>query len=148
LQEARKKEEERKAAEEAAAAAAAEELNSRTEEPLSAEKLDTFCSSAVSGCMCLLDALPESVYRVCDLLTVVATRNGPTWRDDHLLTALVAEVAEYCLTLIDASYDCPDPKVAGVGAADEWVDNFVQREEANKLATRLHLLSLLFEVSH
>ena len=114
------------------------------EEPLSAAVLDQFCERVVSGCMCLLDALPESVYRVCDLLAVVATRNGSTWRDDHLLTALVAEIAELCLTLIEAATDCP---AKGSDGADEWVEKYVQREEANKLATRLHLLSLLFEVS-
>ena len=35
--------------------------------------------------------LPETVYRVCDLLTVVTQRNGNQWRDRTLAT-IVQEV--------------------------------------------------------
>ena len=44
-----------------------------------------------SGCLSLLDVLPETIYRVCDLIVVVADRNGDGWRDDTL-AALVKDV--------------------------------------------------------
>lgn len=45
----------------------------------------------VIGCLKLLDTLPETVYRVCELLTVVTQRNGPEWQN-MVLTSLVKEV--------------------------------------------------------
>ncbi len=44
--------------------------------------------------MQLIDTLPNSVYRVRDLICVVATRNGEKWRDE-ILTGLVAEVRSF-----------------------------------------------------
>lgn len=61
------------------------------EEPLEKETLNQFTETMMPGCMSLLDNLPESVYRICDLLVVVANRNGDKWRDD-ILNRLVAEV--------------------------------------------------------
>lgn len=34
--------------------------------------------------MSLLDNVPESVYRVCDLLVAVMQRNGVKWQEDTL----------------------------------------------------------------
>ena len=42
--------------------------------------------------MQLIDTLPETVYRVCDLIGVITNRNGAKWRD-QALTSLVAEVS-------------------------------------------------------
>lgn len=55
-----------------------------------------FLTSAViliflSGCLQLLDVLPESVYRVCNLIMVMTVRNGPQWRTE-ILTTLINEV--------------------------------------------------------
>ena len=44
-----------------------------------------------AGCMQLIDTLPETVYRVCDLIGVITNRNGAKWRD-QALASLVAEV--------------------------------------------------------
>lgn len=44
--------------------------------------------------MKLLDAIPESVYRVCELISVVTARNGKKWREDAL-TTLTKEVQCY-----------------------------------------------------
>jgi len=38
-----------------------------------------------------LDALPGTVYRICDLIVVVANRNGDVWREE-VLTEIIAEV--------------------------------------------------------
>ena len=46
----------------------------------------------LAGCMQLIDTLPETVYRVCDLIGVITNRNGAKWRD-QALTTLVAEVS-------------------------------------------------------
>ena len=54
------------------------------EEPLSAVKLDTFTSSVLDGCLKLLDALSDTVYRTCDLIVTCIQRNGPEWRDQTL----------------------------------------------------------------
>ena len=40
----------------------------------------------VLGCLSLLDTLPETVYRVCDLFLVVTQRNGIKWQKDVLST--------------------------------------------------------------
>ena len=45
----------------------------------------------IAGCLKLLDTLPETVYRVCELLTVVTQRNGQGWQN-MVLTSLVKEV--------------------------------------------------------
>ena len=44
-----------------------------------------------AGALRLLDELPETVYRVCDLIIVVTNRNGDKWRD-NMLVCLVNEV--------------------------------------------------------
>ena len=44
-----------------------------------------------AGCLQLLDTLPQSVYRVCDLLMVLTTRNGITWQTE-VLTSLISQV--------------------------------------------------------
>ena len=106
-----------------------EEPELAEEEPLSPQVLDEFCERVVSGCMCLLDALPESVYRVCDLLSDVATRNGANWRNEHLLTALVAEIAELCINLIEETTSCPISTQDNPAATDDWLDTFVNKEE-------------------
>ena len=111
--------------------------------PLEKDILDQFTETMMPGCMRLLDALPESVYRICDLLVVVSHRNGNKWRED-ILTSLVAEIAELCLKLIEAASPMTSSDKRTV---TEWAEELVTREEASKLATRLHLLSLLFEVS-
>lgn len=55
------------------------------------------------GCLSLLDTLPETVYRVCELLIVVTQRNGQQWQN-KILTALVEEVGSlgilyfYCVS--------------------------------------------------
>lgn len=47
----------------------------------------------LAGCLNLLDLLPETVYRVCDLLIVVMSRNGAQWKEETL-GALCKEVRQ------------------------------------------------------
>ena len=49
-----------------------------------------------TGCLELLDLLPETVYRVCELLIVVTQRNGQEWQNT-ILNTLVDEVGTVAL---------------------------------------------------
>lgn len=54
----------------------------KEEEPIKVDIIDEFTATKlIPGCMKLLDNLPDTVYRVCDLLVTVVYRNGPKWRD-------------------------------------------------------------------
>ncbi|GFO42891.1 E3 ubiquitin-protein ligase huwe1-like [Plakobranchus ocellatus] len=101
------------------------------EEPLDTAVLDNFTQNIFPGCLNLLDTLPETVYRVCDLLIVVMQRNGPDWQRETLgtlckaLCGLCEEMTNY--------------------AQDMNIDAMQNSASAQKFATRLHLLSLLAE---
>ena len=60
-------------------------------EPLAKEVIDEFTNQALSGCLNLLDTLPDTIYKVCDLLLEVFRRNGPDFKENVLRT-LVEEV--------------------------------------------------------
>ena len=60
-------------------------------EPLAKEVIDDFTNQALSGCLNLLDTLPDTIYKVCDLLLEVFRRNGPDFKENVLRT-LVEEV--------------------------------------------------------
>lgn len=82
MAEAKKKEEEdtvRRLAEE-------KEREHREMEPLSKAVLDEFSSKLLPGCLELASTIPESVYRVCDLISALAKRSGQVWRDNALTT--------------------------------------------------------------
>jgi E3 ubiquitin-protein ligase HUWE1 len=59
---------------------------------LSKEAIDKFTTTALSACLNLVDTLPDTVYRVCDLLITITKRNGEVWRDE-MLDTLVADVS-------------------------------------------------------
>lgn len=50
-------------------------------EPLDPQELHTFTDSMLPGCFHLLDELPDTVYRLCDLLMTAIKRSGPEYRD-------------------------------------------------------------------
>uniref|UniRef100_A0A8C1W517 HECT-type E3 ubiquitin transferase n=1 Tax=Cyprinus carpio TaxID=7962 RepID=A0A8C1W517_CYPCA len=50
-------------------------------EPLDTTELHAFTDSMLPGCFHLLDELPDTVYRLCDLLMTAIKRNGPEYRD-------------------------------------------------------------------
>lgn len=53
--------------------------------------IDEFTKTAVEQCLTLLDLMPDTVYRICDLLFTITKRNGNEWRD-NMLRQLVGEV--------------------------------------------------------
>ena len=50
--------------------------------------LDKFANNMLPGLTKILDNVPDTVYRVCDLVVVVAKKYGDQWRDNSLLYIL------------------------------------------------------------
>uniref|UniRef100_A0A4W6F1Z1 HECT-type E3 ubiquitin transferase n=1 Tax=Lates calcarifer TaxID=8187 RepID=A0A4W6F1Z1_LATCA len=50
-------------------------------EPLDPQELHAFTDSMLPGCFHLLDELPDTVYRLCDLLMTAIKRSGAEYRD-------------------------------------------------------------------
>lgn len=111
-----------------------EEIPSR--ETTITESIDEFTRSALGQCLNLLDLMPDTVYRICDLLVTITKRNGDEWRDDTL-RQLIREVGR----LVDYLIDIAESQDENAGA------RLVECEEANKLSGRLYLYTLFFEGS-
>ncbi|XP_060080556.1 E3 ubiquitin-protein ligase HUWE1-like [Ylistrum balloti] len=107
------------------------------EEPLDRTTIDQFTDTVMPGCLALLDTLPETVYRVCDLLIVVTQRNGLEWQK-RALASLVQEVQSLGQKLLTVGHICP-PEESSPN------DKKAFHPDSCKFATRLHLFSLLFE---
>ncbi|XP_076227161.1 HECT, UBA and WWE domain containing E3 ubiquitin protein ligase 1 isoform X5 [Nomia melanderi] len=103
-------------------------------EPTITSSIDEFTSTALSQCLNLLDLMPDTVYRICDLLATITKRNGDEWRDNMLLQ-LIKEIGSLVDYLIDIAKS-NDPN-AGT--------RLVECEEANKVAGRIYLYTLFFE---
>ncbi|XP_060587198.1 E3 ubiquitin-protein ligase HUWE1-like isoform X3 [Ruditapes philippinarum] len=108
-----------------------EEEKQDSQEPLDKSVLDDFTEKLFPGCLTLLDTLPETVYRVCELLIVVTQRNGQEWQN-MVLNTLVAEVKTLAKSILSLS-----------SMSD--TSNKTAETEAAKFAVRIHLFSLLFE---
>ncbi|XP_024868314.1 E3 ubiquitin-protein ligase HUWE1 isoform X2 [Temnothorax curvispinosus] len=111
-----------------------EEIPSR--ETTITESIDEFTRSALGQCLNLLDLMPDTVYRICDLLVTITKRNGDEWRDDTL-RQLIREVGR----LVDYLIEIAESQDENAGA------RLVECEEANKLSGRLYLYTLFFEGS-
>ncbi|KAL8595169.1 hypothetical protein ACOMHN_013842 [Nucella lapillus] len=115
-----------------------EQEKQEKEDPLDKSVLDDFTEGMLDGCLNLLDMLPETVYRVCDLLIVVIQRNGDQWRDKTLAT-IVDEVCMCCEHMLIISSDSSE---AGL---QDLAQKLTSSDHALKFGVRLHLLSLLLE---
>ncbi|ROT63125.1 hypothetical protein C7M84_018994 [Penaeus vannamei] len=104
------------------------------DEPLSKSTLDKFCECVLEGCLSQLDVQPQMVYKVCELLTTCATRNGSQWRD-NMLTTLINQISSQAGQLL----------LSGTLSAPESVELLCSSALAAKFAVRLHLVTLLFE---
>lgn len=113
------------------------EKEQQQEDPLSSQVIDDFTKTMLPGCLRLLDTLPDTVYRACDLLVAVVARNGSAWRD-NMLEQLLQEVRDNIMVLLS----CLKKPVRD---AKEPVPNLSSIPEANRAAVRLHLFTLLFE---
>lgn len=68
-------------------------------EPLDPKELHAFTDSMLPGCFHLLDELPDTVYRLCDLLMTAIKRNGPEYRD-LILGQVVHQVSGQSITVV------------------------------------------------
>ncbi|GAB6020027.1 hypothetical protein CHUAL_014109 [Chamberlinius hualienensis] len=109
--------------------------------PLASAVLDEFANCMMPGFLRLLDALPECVYRLCDLLVAVIQRIGEKWRDNCLNT-FVRQIVENALKLTD---DCKPLISSDDRTVSEWATNLSTANEAVQMAARTHLFTLLFE---
>ncbi|KAM9344280.1 E3 ubiquitin-protein ligase HUWE1 isoform 5-T6 [Pholidichthys leucotaenia] len=110
-------------------------------EPLDPQELHAFTDSMLPGCFHLLDELPDTVYRLCDLLMTAIKRSGPEYRD-LILGQVVHQVWEAADVLIKAAEPLTTSDTKPVS---EWCRQMSTLPQASKLATRILLLTLLFE---
>ena len=118
--------------------------------PLSKDVIDDFTNEALSGCLNLLDTLPDTVYRVCDLLLAVFNRNGPQFKET-VLRHLIQEVHDSVAALLDV---CVANSNHNSNLKEEYRTNEVfggsdssnvNSIYATRAAGRIHLFTLLFE---
>ncbi|XP_036389844.1 E3 ubiquitin-protein ligase HUWE1 [Megalops cyprinoides] len=139
---ARRREEEERRARERAEEEEARCLERFLEaEPLDCAELHAFTDTMLPGCFHLLDELPDTVYRVCDLLMTAIKRSGPEYRD-LILRQVVNQVWEAADVLIKAAVPLTTSDTKTVS---EWTSQMVTLPQASNLATRILLLTLLFE---
>ncbi|XP_059588545.1 E3 ubiquitin-protein ligase HUWE1 isoform X3 [Alligator mississippiensis] len=137
----RKEEEERRARERAEEEEARCLEKFEAAEPLAPGELQAFTEHMLPGCAQLLDELPDTVYRVCDLLMTAVRRNGPAYRDS-ILRQVVKQVWEAADVLIKAALPLTTSDTKTVS---EWISQMATLPQASNLATRILLLTLLFE---
>lgn len=126
----------------AAESSSAETQTSEDEdEPMSKQMMDEFTKDILPGCLRLLDTLPETVYRVCDLLIAVAQRNGDEWMRS-ILKQLIEEISKNVIILSKVTEPMTSSDKRSVA---DWAAQLTQIPEATKAATRIHVFSLLFE---
>lgn len=111
------------------------------EQPLPKKTLDEFTANLLSTCLNILDQLPETVYKICDLLITVTKRNGPIWRDE-MLDKLCKEIYE-CIQYLIKIFVHDDER--GTKNYKEKSEKLVSGEMANKTAVRIHLFTLFFQ---
>ena len=97
--------------------------------PLDTATIDAFTQKALEGSLSLLDTLPDTVYKVCDLLLAIFKRNGQEFKTD-VIGKLVSEVGVSLERLNSVSSD---------------LFELSQGEEALKASARIHLFTLLYE---
>ncbi|XP_041429057.1 E3 ubiquitin-protein ligase HUWE1 isoform X4 [Xenopus laevis] len=137
----RKEEEERKAREKQEEEEAKCLEKFQDAEPLEQDELQSFTDTMLPGCFHLLDELPDTVYRVCDLIMTAIKRNGADYRD-MILKQVVNQVWEAADVLIKAALPLTTSDTKTVS---EWISQMATLPQASNLATRILLLTLLFE---
>ncbi|XP_045850632.1 E3 ubiquitin-protein ligase HUWE1 isoform X7 [Meles meles] len=137
----RKEEEERKAREKQEEEEAKCLEKFQDADPLEQDELHAFTDTMLPGCFHLLDELPDTVYRVCDLIMTAIKRNGADYRD-MILKQVVNQVWEAADVLIKAALPLTTSDTKTVS---EWISQMATLPQASNLATRILLLTLLFE---
>lgn len=126
---------------EAATEAVEEEEDPHKDDPMPRELMDNFTKDILTGCLQLLDTLPETVYRVCDLLIAVSSRNGDEW-----LCNIFRRLIDEILVNINRLIKSTEPMTSNdKRSIQEWASQMTSLPEATRAATRLHVFTLLFE---
>ncbi len=102
--------------------------------------IDEFTENALVGCLSLLDTLPDTVYRVCDLLLAVFARNGDDFKE-RVLRSLIQEVIASLSTLNVRASSAP----AAASDPVAMVEELCSGADALRASARIHLFTLLFE---
>lgn len=105
--------------------------------PLSKEELNAFTNNILSGTLKLLDQMPETVYKCCELLIAVAKRNGDEWFVD-MISQLIGQITILLGSIIESTF------FVGDQLSIERTNQLFQQAESSQLYTRIHLLALLF----
>ena len=66
--------------------------------PLEKTVLDQFTADMLKGCLEVLTGMPGTVFKACDVLSVVAQRNGEEWKENtmmHVLKQVLCFVLAY-----------------------------------------------------
>jgi len=111
------------------------------EEPLSKVRIDIFIDNLLPGSLRLMDELPSTVYKVCDLILMVSQRNGPAWCAS-LLKHLLNDIVENAKRLLEMAEPL---RAKDKKSFTEWTSQLKNAPEASKIAVRIHLYSLLFD---
>lgn len=119
----------------------AQPVKPKREEPLSKSRIDTFTDNLLPGSLRLMDELPSTVYKVCDLILTVAQRNGESWCSS-LLKHLLDDIMHNSKLLLEMSEPL---RAKDKKSFNEWTSQLKNAPEANKVAVRVHLYSLLFD---
>ena len=104
--------------------------------------IDEFTDEALRGCLALLDTLPDTVYRVCDLLLAVFSRNGLDFKE-KVLKNLMEQVQSSVVRLLErnssendvATFLCSSDdatKAAAVDATKAAADATTKAADATK----------------
>ena len=104
-----------------------------TIEPLSKESVDRFTDSIM---LKILDILPDTVYKMCELVVTTMHRNGISWRD-HFLEIIANDIkSSYSslIELLDKNHQ-----------DDQSTIIFLNDHQNSVLFSRTLLMSLLFE---
>lgn len=56
--------------------------------PLEKTVLDQFTAGMLQGCLEVLTGMPGTVFKACDVLSVVAQRNGEEWKENTMMHVL------------------------------------------------------------
>lgn len=65
-----------------------EEKDSDDSIPLEKTVLDQFTADMLQGCLEVLTGMPATVFKACDVLSVVAQRNGEQWKESTMMHIL------------------------------------------------------------
>ena len=70
--------------------------------------LDQFTADMLQGCLEVLTGMPGTVFKACDVLSVVAQRNGEEWKENTMMHILKQVLCFYRALYIALSNVQPD----------------------------------------